>query len=124
MVPDPVKRKARDQISLVQVIGWVNRFLTNVRKHQNDRVRGELTPRELRQAEEQIIKMAQQECFPDEIQALKTTSLFPTRVLYFTMGASLDQTCHCDIQMICQTIQSFQSFKESHRYQVNCEVSP
>ena len=61
-------------ISLVRVTGWINRFLqflANVRKHQNGRVRGELTPRELRQAEAQIIKTTQQQCFPDEIQALK-----------------------------------------------------
>ena len=62
------KRKLEIGISLVRVTGWINRFLANVRKHQSDRVRGELTPS--RQAEEQIIKTAQQECFPDEIQAL------------------------------------------------------
>ena len=46
-------------VSLVRVTGWINRFLAKVRKHQNDRVRGELTPRELRQTEEQFIKTAQ-----------------------------------------------------------------
>ena len=65
------KGKLEIGTSLVRVTGWINRFLANVRKHQNDRVCGELTPRELRQEEEQIIKTAQQECFPDEIQALK-----------------------------------------------------
>ena len=79
--PDPtdyskwyrIQSKGKLQIgtSLVRVTDWINRFLANVRKHQNDRVCGELTPRELRQAEEQIIKTAQQECFPDEIQAFK-----------------------------------------------------
>ena len=54
------KGKLEIGISLVRVTGWINRLLANVRKHQNDRVRGELTPRELRQAEEQIIKTAQQ----------------------------------------------------------------
>lgn len=65
--------------SLVRATGWINRFLANVRKHQNDRVRGELTPRELRQAEEQIIKTAQQVCFPDEIQALKDNKPLPNK---------------------------------------------
>ena len=54
----------------MRVTGWINRFLANARKHQNDQVCGELTPREHRQAEEQI-KTAQPECFPDKIQALK-----------------------------------------------------
>ena len=48
------------------VSGWINPFLANVRKHQSDRVRGELTLRELRQAKEQIIKTTQQKCFPDK----------------------------------------------------------
>ena len=46
MVPDPEKLEIG--ISLVRMTGCINRFLANVRKHQNDGVRGELTPRELR----------------------------------------------------------------------------
>lgn len=76
------KGKLEIGISLVRVTGWINLFLANVRKHQNDRVRGELTPRELSQVEEQIITTAQQECFLTKYRHLKTTSLFPTRVLY------------------------------------------
>ena len=49
----------------------VKSILAKFRKYQNDRVRGEFTSRELRQAEEQINKTAQQECFPDELQAIK-----------------------------------------------------
>ena len=55
------KGKLEIGIFLLRLSGWINRFLANVRKHQNDRVRGELTPRE---AEEQIIMKAEQECFP------------------------------------------------------------
>ena len=58
-------------MSLVRVTGWINRFLANVKKPQSDRESGELNPRELKQAEEEIIKTAQQECFPDEIRAIK-----------------------------------------------------
>ena len=53
--------------------GWINPFLANVRKHQSDRVRGELTLRELRQAKEQIIKTA----FLTKIQALKDKKPLP-----------------------------------------------
>ena len=79
--PDPMeyskwyrgKAKGKQEIgmSLVQVTGWINRFLANVKKPQSDRESGELNPRELKQAEEQIIKTAQQECFPDEIRAVE-----------------------------------------------------
>ena len=57
----------RTKVMLVQVTGWINRFLANITRPQSDRESGELNPRELKQAEEQIIKTAQQECFPDEI---------------------------------------------------------
>ena len=63
----------------MRVTGRINRLLANVRKHQNDRIRGELTPRELRQEEGQNIKTAQQECFPDEIQALEDNKPLPNK---------------------------------------------
>ena len=60
MIPDPLKRKARDR----DLSGAGDRLdysiFANVRKHQNDRELDKLTPRELGQAEEQIIKTAQQ----------------------------------------------------------------
>ena len=101
-------------MSLVRVTGWINRFLANVKKPQSDRESGELNPRELKQAEEQIIKTAQQECFPDEIRALednkplhcKGTLLTITPKLY---GGFLRSKRDCDIQMICQKRRSFQS---------------
>ena len=58
-------------MSLVRVTGWINRFLANITRPHSDRESGELNPRELKQADEQIIKTAQQECFPDEIRALE-----------------------------------------------------
>ena len=66
--PDPmeyskwyrIKSKGKEEIgmSLLRVTGWINRFLANVTKPQNDRESGELVPRELKQVEEQIIKTA------------------------------------------------------------------
>ena len=49
-------------ISLVRVTGWINQFITHIRKPQKDRVSGDLTSGELKLAEEQIIKTAQLEC--------------------------------------------------------------
>ena len=44
------KGKLEIGISLVRLTVSINRFLAKFRKHQNDRVRGEFTSRELRQA--------------------------------------------------------------------------
>lgn len=70
--PDPnkfskwyrIQSKGRFEIgiSLVQVTGWINRFITHIRKPTKDRVSGDLTSGELKLAEEQIIKTAQLEC--------------------------------------------------------------
>lgn len=73
------KGKLEIGMSLVRVTGWINRFLANVKKPQNDRESGELNPRELNQAEEQIIRAAQQKCFPDEIRALENNKPLPSK---------------------------------------------
>ena len=65
------KGKLEIGMSLVRVTGWINRFLANITRPHSDRESGEFNPRKLKQAEEQIIKTAQQECFPDEIRALE-----------------------------------------------------
>ena len=87
--PDPMeyskwyRSKSRGKLeigmSLVRVNGWINRFLANVRKPQNDREIGELNPSELKQAEEQIIKTAQRDCFQDEIRALEDNKPLPRK---------------------------------------------
>ena len=73
------KGKLEIGMSLVRVTGWINRFLANITRPQSDRESGELNPRELKQAEEQIIKTAQQECFPDEIRALEDDKPLPSK---------------------------------------------
>ena len=73
------KGKLEIGMSLVRVTGWINRFLANITKLQSDRESGELNPRELKQAEEQIIKTAQQECFPDEIRTLEDDKPLPSK---------------------------------------------
>ena len=74
-----LKGKLEIGMSLVRVNGWINRFLANVRKPQNDRESGELNPSELKQAEEQIIKTAQQDCFHDEVRALEDNKPLPSK---------------------------------------------
>ena len=56
-----VKPKGELQLglSLVRVKAWVHRFTANCRKPDNQRLQGELTPLELEDAEEAIIREAQ-----------------------------------------------------------------
>ena len=58
-------------LSLVRVRSWVQRFVSNCRKPENQRVLGELTPAELLIAEREIIREAQGEAFSEEIGALR-----------------------------------------------------
>ena len=73
------KGKLEIGMSLVRVTGWINRFLANIIGPQSDRESGELNRRELKQAEEQIIKTALQEGFPDEIRALEDDKPLPSK---------------------------------------------
>ena len=74
------KRKLEIGLSMVRVVGWINRFVNNARKRQEDREVGhELTCMELKAAEEQLIKSAQRECFPEEIEALTKRSPLPRK---------------------------------------------
>ena len=67
-------------LSLVRVRGWVQRFITNSRKPENQRERGELTPTELRNAEEEIIKETQRMAYVEEISVLKANKPLLRRI--------------------------------------------
>jgi len=54
-----LKGKLEIRISLVRVARWMNQFLWDARNPPDARQGNELTPRELKEADEQIIKMAQ-----------------------------------------------------------------
>ena len=72
--------------SLVRVHSWVNRFFGNCRKSVEQRAVGELTPDELKKAEERIIKDAQYDAFNEEIKALVGGKELPKKssILTFT----------------------------------------
>ena len=57
-------------LSLVRVRSWVQRFVNNCRRPENQRKLGELTPAELLNAETEIIREAQIEAFSGESEAL------------------------------------------------------
>ncbi|KAL9987286.1 hypothetical protein ACROYT_G001568 [Oculina patagonica] len=66
-------------LSLVRVRSWVQRFVSNCRKPENQRVFGELTPAELLTAEREIIREAQSEAFSEEIGALRKNQTLPRK---------------------------------------------
>ena len=55
---------------MVRIRAWVNRFIINCRNADN-RIRGELTPDEIRETENAIIAEAQRESFPLELHSLQ-----------------------------------------------------
>ena len=57
-------------LSLVWVRSWLQRFVSNCRRPENQRVFGELTPVELMTVELAIIREAQNEAYSEEIEAL------------------------------------------------------
>ncbi|KAL9964817.1 hypothetical protein ACROYT_G028506 [Oculina patagonica] len=59
-------------LSFVRDRGWVQRFIENCRRPENQRDFGELTPIELRRAENEIVKETQNKTFAEEINALKS----------------------------------------------------
>ena len=63
--------------SLVRVRGWVHRFIKNCQKSKDDRVFGQLTSKELKQVEEDIIKEAQIDAYRNEFEALTNGKPLP-----------------------------------------------
>ena len=66
-------------LSLVRVKSWVQRFINNSQRPQNQRELGELTAAELQTTEEKIIKEAQRNAFEAEIRALENNQPLPRR---------------------------------------------
>ena len=61
---------------MVRIRAWVNRFIINCRNADN-RIRGELTPDEIRETENAIIAEAQRESFPLELHSLQSGKELP-----------------------------------------------
>lgn len=73
-------------LSLVRVRSWVQRFVNNCRRLQQQRELGELSAAELQSTEEKIIKETQCAEFREEIEALKQSQPLPRKssILPFT----------------------------------------
>lgn len=66
-------------LSLVRVRAWVHRFTANCRRPADQRLKGELTPLELQDAEEAIIKEVQTEAYAAEMDALRRNTQISRR---------------------------------------------
>ncbi|XP_067024040.1 uncharacterized protein [Acropora muricata] len=75
----PVPAKFSSWIRYRRVVAWILRFVQNTRLHRNERILTSLKVREIRQAEEVLIKRAQSESFPEDIEYLKSKKGLPSR---------------------------------------------
>lgn len=64
-------------LSLVTVKAWVHRFTANCRRPANQRLQGDLTPLELEDAEEAIIREVQTEKYAAEMDVLRRNKQIP-----------------------------------------------
>ena len=75
----PVPAKFSSWIRYRRVVAWILRFVQNTRLQRNERIITPLKVREIRQAEEVLIKRAQSESFPKDIEYLKSKKGLPSR---------------------------------------------
>ena len=76
---------------ITKILAWVNRFLNNCKSIPYNRTSGELTPEEIRDAENEIIAQAQGNAFPLEIQALKRGKELPKNSKLIRLRPRLDE---------------------------------
>ena len=76
---------------LTRIRAWVNRFLNNSQSIVYDRLSGELTSDEIRDAENAIIIQAQNETFPLEVEALQRGKDLPKNSKLFGLLPRLDE---------------------------------
>ena len=83
---------------LARVHAWVSRFLDNCCLSKEQRITGELTADEIRNAENQIIAQAQQQAFPDEYRMLAQGKNLPhsSRLLQLRPVFDEDDLVRCD----------------------------
>lgn len=74
MVSDKKERRAGFGLSLVRVRAWVHRFNANCTRPADQRLKGELTPLELSDAEESNVREVQTKTYGAEMEALRKTS--------------------------------------------------
>ncbi|XP_015769363.1 PREDICTED: uncharacterized protein LOC107347901 [Acropora digitifera] len=83
---------------LARVHAWVSRFLDNCCLSKEQRITGELTIDEIRNAENEIIAQAQQQAFPDEHPMLAQAKNLPhsSKLLQLRPVLDEDELVRCD----------------------------
>ena len=74
-----------------RIYAWVMRFVHNCHANKEHRLKGELTLDEIRDAEKQIIKNAQNEAFNDEYSALQKEKQLPMNSKLLGLCPKLDE---------------------------------
>lgn len=78
-------------VNLTRVSAWVNRFVNNCRVKKPERTSGELSPEEIRDVENEIIKNAQKNAFPKEYKALNNQKTLPNDSKLLALKPKLDE---------------------------------
>ena len=76
---------------LTRVYAWVWRFVNNCREAKQNKMIGELSPDEIREAETELIKQAQYDEFRDEYKALQNRKELPKNSKILNLKPKLDQ---------------------------------
>ena len=77
-------------LKLIRTVAWILHFAENIRCREADHQIGELEPQELKKAEKNIICLAQEECFPDELKSLRNGRGIPSRSSVKSLNPILD----------------------------------
>ncbi|XP_065196475.1 uncharacterized protein LOC135827967 [Sycon ciliatum] len=78
-------------LKLARVIAWINRFSSNARRLNTERVSGPLSVDEIRSAEYVIIRQCQQSAFPEEISALQRGKPISPKSVLSSLQPQLDE---------------------------------
>ena len=76
---------------LIRICGWVIRFKTNVRRSVDEKIVGELLPSKVKDAEDWLIRSAQEESFTEECRLLKKVKGISSRSKLICLQPTIDE---------------------------------
>ncbi|CAB4044354.1 Nucleotide-binding oligomerization domain-containing 2, partial [Paramuricea clavata] len=85
---DPIRFSS--WLRLKRVRAWINRFMNNCKQPRGKRTDGELTSEEINDSENQLIQLAQEIAFPEEIEAVRSGKELPKKIKLHPLKPWLD----------------------------------
>ena len=78
-------------LRLKRIRSWVNRFIHNYKQQKDKRTKEELTSEEIGDSEIQLIRLAQESAFSEEIAATRSGIEFPKTSKLYSLSPWLDE---------------------------------